>query len=232
MYNEFIIIFSMEMVRHHGQNRLRRDIQKKMALIKGSETMTDSEKLIYPAFIKQEKEEVFCVYFPTLFPEAGWEFPLSQGETKRQAIKNAKKDLAYSLAGILYDNEDLPEPLPIPINRLSAGMELINIETSFEPYAEEIEEHLKGRHWHIGYYDKDTEEYIEAIGFKNKQGMWDILLEDISGYDGLLSAHSFERNHPEYPDHTFLFTVKNHSEAEEKFNQFVENVILKKKGNT
>ncbi|MGM0877429.1 MAG: type II toxin-antitoxin system HicB family antitoxin [Bacillota bacterium] len=101
--------------------------------------MVNSEKLVYPAFIQQDDEGMFCVYFPNLFPECGWDFPLSRGETKRKAIKNAKKDLAYSLAGILYDNEDLPAPIPIQSNHLSKGMELIDVETSFDSYAKEIQ---------------------------------------------------------------------------------------------
>ncbi|MEK3990126.1 type II toxin-antitoxin system HicB family antitoxin [Robertmurraya sp. FSL R5-0851] len=180
-------------------------------------TIINCEKFVYPAFIQQDDDGVFGVYFPTLFSEAGWDFPLSRGETKRQAIKNAKKDLAYSLAGILYDNEDLPEPVPIQSKHLSKGMELIDIETSFEPYADEIQEHLKGRHWHIGYYVEEQSEYIEAIGFKNDQGMWDIFFEDFSK----------EEENPEYPEKTLLFTVKTHSEAEEKFYHFVEEVFLR-----
>ncbi|MDZ5472237.1 type II toxin-antitoxin system HicB family antitoxin [Bacillus sp. 31A1R] len=175
-------------------------------------------KLVYPAFVQQDDEGMFCVYFPTLFPESGWEFPLSKAKTKRKAIKNAEKDLAYSLAGILYDNEELPEPIPIQSDRLSPEMELINIETLFEPYGQEIQEHLKGRHWHIGYYDEDTEEYLEAIGFKNDQGMWDIFYEFYSEEEG---------DHIE----TFLFTVKLRSEAEERFKQYVEEKILKRGAN-
>jgi hypothetical protein len=40
---------------------------------------------------------------------------------------------------------------------------------------------------------------------------------------------SYEKN-PEYPDNLLLFTVKLRSEAQEKFNQFVEDVILKRRG--
>jgi predicted RNase H-like HicB family nuclease len=191
--------------------------------------MINSEKFVYPAFIQQEDEGMFCVYFPTLFPEAGWDYPLSRGETKRTAINNAKKDLAFSLAGILYDNEEIPEPIPIQSNRLSKGMELIYVETSFEPYADEIQEHLKGRHWHIGYYVEENGEYIEAIGFKNDQGMWDIFFEDYSEEEEFKSNNSSYGN-PQYQDNTLLFTVKYRSEAEDKFNQFVEDVILKRRG--
>lgn len=169
--------------------------------------MVDFGKVVYPAFIQREEEGMFAVYFPTLFPEAGWDYPLSRGKTRRRAIKNAEKDLAFSLAGILYDNEELPEPIPIQSNQLSQGMEVIEVETSFDPYAEEILEYVKGRHWHIGYYVEENEEYIEAIGFKNDKGMWDVFFED-----------------------TLLFTVRLHSEAEEKFKQFVEDVILKRRG--
>jgi hypothetical protein len=47
--------------------------------------------------------------------------------------------------------------------------------------------------------------------------MWDIFFED----------DSEEKGHPE---ETLLFTVRLHSEAEEKFKQFVEDVILKRRG--
>ena len=184
----------------------------------GCVAMTNSEKIVYPAFIKQEDEGMFCVYFPTLFPESGWEYPLSRGKTKRIVIKNVERDLAFCLAGILYDNENLPEPISIENNCISKGMELINVETSFEPYAEEIQEHLKGRHWHIGYYVEENDEYIEAIGFKNDRGMWDIFYED-------------NTEEEETPYDNILFTVKLYSEAEEKFKQFVEDVILNQRGN-
>lgn len=167
--------------------------------------MTNFGKLTYPAFIQQEEKEIFCVYFPTLFLKSGWEYPLTKGETKCKAIQNAKKDLAYTLAGILYDNEELPEPSLLNSNDLSKEMELVEIETSFELYAKEIKEHLKGRHWHIDYYNDDDIPIFGAIGFKNQQGMWDIYFED-----------------------SLLFTVKFYSEAEDKFSQYVENVILKK----
>lgn len=191
--------------------------------------MVNSDKLVYPAFIQQDDEGIFCVYFPTLFPESGWDFPLLRGETKREAIKNAKKDLAYSLAGILYDNEEFPEPIPINSNDLSEGMELIDIETSFEPYAEEIKEHLKGRHWHITYYDEENDDFIEAIGYKNEQGTWDIFFEYCSD-DDIEIFDSFCKKNPEYPEYPLLFTVKLRSEAEEKFNQFVEDAIPKRRG--
>jgi predicted RNase H-like HicB family nuclease len=181
--------------------------------------MTNSERYVYPAFIQQDDEGMFEVYFPTLFPEAGWDYPLSRGETKRKAIKNAEKDLAYTLAGILYDNEELPEPVPIESKQLMEGMELIEIETSFEPYAGEIQEQLKGRHWHIGYYIEETEEYMEAIGFKNEHGMWDIFFEEFEG-DSSAGVQ----------DPPLLFTVTSHIEAEEKFKRFVEEVLLYRRG--
>jgi hypothetical protein len=116
------------------------------------------------------------------------------------------------LAGIIYDIEELPEPIPIERNQLSEGMELIDIETSFEPYAEEIQEHVKGRHWHIGYYIQENDQYVEAIGFKNEQGMWDIYFEDEVEEDSL---------NPGDQEQSLIFTVKSHSEAEEKFKEFV-----------
>lgn len=189
--------------------------------------MINSDKLVYPAFIQQDDEGIFGVYFPTLFPESGWDFSLSRGKTKCEAIINAKKDLAYSLAGILYDNEELPEPVPIQSNNLSQGMELIEVKTSFEQYAEEIEAHLKGRHWHICYYVEDNDDFIEAIGYKNDQGTWDIFFEYCSEEE-LETLAYFHTKNPDYP---LLFTVKLRTEAEKKFNQFVEDVIIKHLGN-
>ncbi|MCM3768452.1 hypothetical protein M3234_26585 [Neobacillus niacini] len=90
-------------------------------------------------------------------------------------------------------------------------------------YFDEIQEHLKGRHWHIGCYIEEQDEYIEAIGFKNEQGMWDIFFEDEAEED-------FLNKNPEEQDQSLLFTVKSHSEAEEKFKQFVEGVLLKRRG--
>ena len=171
--------------------------------------MISSGKIVYPAFVKEDEEGMFCVFFPNLFSEFGWEYPMSRGKTKQIAIKKAEKELAYSLAGFLYDNESLPKPFMIQNKHIPQGMELINIETSLEAYAEEIKEKLKGRHWHINYYVEESEECLEAIGFKNK-GMWDIYYSDNDGEE-------------------FLFTVKLYSEAEEKFKQFVEDVVLKRR---
>lgn len=194
---------------------------------KGRVLMVYSKKLVYPAFIKQDDEGVFGVYFPNLFPDAGWDFPLSEGVTKLEAIKKAKKDLAYSLAGTLYDNEDLPEPTPIPITQLSERMELIDVETIIDHYLEEINEHLKSRHWHIENYVEEYNEYIEAIGYKNEQGKWDILFGDYSEEEETQFFDTSYKKSPESPYNTILFSVNLRSEAQEQFNQFVENVILK-----
>ncbi|OXS76499.1 HicB family protein [Lysinibacillus sp. KCTC 33748] len=184
-------------------------------------------ELVYPAFIQQDADETYGVYFPTLFPENGWDIPLCWGKTKLIAIKNAEKDLAYSLAGILYDNEELPKPIPIQSNNLSQGMDLIHVKTSFEPYAEEIQEHLKNAHWHIDYYAEEYEERIEAIGYKNDQGKWDIQFGDYSEEEEILFFDSSHRRNPEWPFNMILFSVHTRSEAQEKFNQFVEKVVIK-----
>lgn len=125
--------------------------------------MVNFEKFVYPAIVKQEVEGGFGVYFPTLFPNHGWEISISNGNTKYEAIKEAKKKLAFTLAGILDDNESLPKPIPIQSESISKGMELIEVETSFHPYYDEIKQHLKGRHWHITYYIEEHDEEIEAI---------------------------------------------------------------------
>ncbi len=100
--------------------------------------MINFEKFVYPAIIKQEVDGDFGVYFPTLFPKYGCEISLSNGRTKFEAIIDAKKELTLNLAGILDDNESLPKPIPIQIESISNGMELIEVETSFQPYYDEI----------------------------------------------------------------------------------------------
>jgi predicted RNase H-like HicB family nuclease len=192
--------------------------------------MENSKKLVYPSFIKQHEEGDFGVYFPTLFPEDGWEYPLAGGATRDEAIKNAQKELTFSLAGILYDNEDLPRSIPIQSEHLSEGMEIIDIETTISLYSEEIKEHLKGRHWHISYYLEDNEdEVIEAIGYKNDQGEWDIFFDDYSEEEETLFFDSSYKKNPHWPDEILLFSVHLRTEAQEKFNQFVEKVILKRR---
>lgn len=188
------------------------------------------KKLVYQACIKQHEEGDFGIYFPNLFPEDGWEYPLAVGTTRLEAIKEAQKKLAFSLAGILYDNEDLPKPLPIQNKDLLEGMEIIDIETATSLDSEEIKEHLKGRHWHISYYLEDNEdEVIEAIGYKNDQGEWDIFFDDYSEDEEPHFFDSSYRKNPEWPYDIILFSVHLRSEAQEKFNHFVENVILKRR---
>ena len=194
---------------------------------KGDVGMGYSKKPVYSAFIKQQEEGDFGVYFPTLFPEDGWEYPLAEGATKLEAIKSAEKRLAFSLAGILYDNEDLPEPSIIQSEQLSEGMELIDIETTLSLYSDEIMENLKGRHWHISYYVEEFDENIEAIGYKNDQGEWDIFFEDYTEEEETYFFDSSYKKASEWPYEYILFSVHSRSEAQDKFNQFVENVILK-----
>ncbi|WP_084006816.1 type II toxin-antitoxin system HicB family antitoxin [Gottfriedia luciferensis] len=189
--------------------------------------MINFEKYRYPAIIKQEVDGGFGVYFPTLFSKHGWEISLSNGRTKFEAIKEAKKKLAFSLAGILDDNESLPKPIPIQLESISNGMELIDIETSFHPYCDEIKQHLIGRHWHITFFIEEYEEEIEAIAYKNNQGLWDILFEDYSKTEEELFFDSSIKKHSEKPKSIILFSAELRNEAQEKFNQFIQNVILK-----
>jgi predicted RNase H-like HicB family nuclease len=194
--------------------------------------MVHSKKVIYPAFIKQDDEGMYGVYFPTLFPdssEAGWDFPKSEAETKSEALEKAKKDLAFTLALVLNSNEELPEPVPIPVNQLTKEMEAIEIETSIDQYSDEIKEYIKGHHWHLDYYVEEYNENIEAIGYKNDEGKWDILFEDFSEEEEAQFFDSSYKGSPKYPGSIILFSVDFRSEAEEKFNQFVENIILKKR---
>lgn len=98
----------------------------------------DKSKWKYPAFIRQEKGGEFGVYFPTLFSDVGWDYPLSRGNTKDKAIEKAKKELAYTIAGIIYDNDVAPNPVTISTEHLSEDLEVIEIETYCEDYKKEI----------------------------------------------------------------------------------------------
>lgn len=172
------------------------------------------ENVIYPAFIKQE-EEGFGIHFPTLLPKYGWETPLSSGPTKKEAIQNAKKALAYLLAGSIYDNEDLPSQAHIPANLATEEMELVFIKTSYDDYSKEIEEYLPLRHWHI-YFNRDEKSDFQAVAYKNKQGFWDVKV------DGDLPIEiEQEKLLQLFPTYPVVCTVRRRVEAEEAFDSFI-----------
>lgn len=171
------------------------------------------ENIVYPAFIKQE--EGFGIHFPTLLPKYGWETPLSSGPTKKEAIQNAKKALAYLLAGDLYDNEDLPSQAHIPANLVTEEMELIFIKTSYSDYAKEIEEHLHFRHWHI-YFNRDEKSDFQAVAYKNRQGLWDVKVDGDLPIE--MAQEKLIQLRPTYP---VICTVRRRGEAEEVFDSLV-----------
>lgn len=172
------------------------------------------ENVVYPAFIKQE-EEIFGIHFPTLLPENGWEYYLTSAPTKKEVIQNAKKALAYLLAGYLYDNEDLPSQAPIPAKLVTEEMELIFIKTSYSDYANEIEEHLPGRHWHIN-FNRDWDSDFIAVAYKNKQGLWDVRVDGDLPIE--MGPEKLLQLCPTYP---VICTVRRRVEAEEAFDSFV-----------
>lgn len=172
------------------------------------------ENIVYPAFIKQN-EEGFGVHFPTLFPEQDWKFYRSLGQTKDEAILNAKKDLAYFLAGVLYDNEELPGQVNIPSDLVTVEMELVWISTSYSDYAKEIEEHLLGRHWHID-FNRDEESEYKAVAYKNKQGHWEVRA------DGNLPIETeVEKLLQICPTYPLICIAFRRNEAEKNFDIFV-----------
>lgn len=175
------------------------------------------ENVVYPAFIKRDNG-VFGVHFPTLLPEHGWETYLTSGSTKKEAIQNAKKALAYLLAGDLYDNEDLPSQAPILANLVTEEMELVFIKTSYRDYAKEIEEHLPGRHWHIS-FNRDWESDFLAVAYKNKQGFWDVRIDGDLPIE--MEPEKLFQLCPTYP---VICTVRRRVEAEEAFDRFVLSV--------
>lgn len=172
------------------------------------------ENVSYPAFIKQ-REGVFDVHFPTLLPEFGWEYSLTSGKTKKAAIQNAKKALAFLLARYLYDNEDLPSRAPIPANLVTKEMELVFIKTSYSDYAEEIENHLPGRHWHID-FNRDWESDYKAVVYKNELGLWDVRIDGDLPIE--IEPEKLLQLCPTYP---LICTVRRRVEAEEAFDSFV-----------
>ncbi|WP_239431798.1 type II toxin-antitoxin system HicB family antitoxin [Sporosarcina sp. ACRSL] len=175
------------------------------------------ENVAYPAFIKQE-EEGFGIHFPTLLPEFGWEYPLCSATTKKEAIQRAKKELAYLLAGVLYDNEELPSQSHIPADRVTEEMELVFITTSYSDYAKEIDEHLPWRHWHI-YFNRDMSSDFQAVAYKNDQGYWDVRVD---GHLPIaLEQKKLLQLCPTYP---VICTVRCRVEAEEAFDRFVRRV--------
>ncbi|MGE7926068.1 type II toxin-antitoxin system HicB family antitoxin [Viridibacillus arvi] len=172
------------------------------------------ENVVYPAFIKKE-EEIFGIHFPTLLPDYGWEDYLVSGPSKKEAIQNAKKALAYLLAGALYDNEDLPNQAPIPTNLVTEEMELVFIKTSYSNYAREIEEHLPGRHWHIS-FNRDWGSDFQAVAYKNTQGFWDVKVDGDLPIE--LEQEKLLQLCPTYP---VICTVRRRVEAEEAFDSFI-----------
>ncbi|MFJ7730875.1 type II toxin-antitoxin system HicB family antitoxin [Lysinibacillus sp. NPDC097231] len=172
------------------------------------------ENVVYPAFIKQEGGN-FGIHFPMLLPETGWDFYLTSGPTKEEAIQNAKKALAYLLAGELYDNEELPSQAPIPANLVTEEMELIFIKTSYSDYAKGIEEHLPGRHWHI-YFNRDWESDFQAVAYKNMQGFWDVKVDGDLPIE--MEQEKLLQLCPTYP---VISTVRRRVEAQEAFDSFV-----------
>ncbi|MCZ8541889.1 type II toxin-antitoxin system HicB family antitoxin [Psychrobacillus psychrodurans] len=177
--------------------------------------------VVYPAFIKQE--EGFGIHFPKLLSKYGWETPLSYGPTKKEAIQNAKKTLAYLLAGALYDNEDLPSQAHIPATLVTEEMELIFIKTSYSDYAKEIEEHLHFRHWHI-YFNRDEKSDFQAVAYKNRQGLWDAKVDGDLPIE--MAQEKLIQLCPTYP---VICTVRRRDEAEEAFDNLVLRVKKIKK---
>ena len=153
-----------------------------------------------------------------MLPEHGWEFPLCYGPTKTEAIQNAKRALAYLLAGDLYDNEDLPSQEPIPASLVTEEMELVFIKTSYRDYAKEIEEHLPGRHWHIN-FNRESESDFLAVAYKNKQGLWDVRVD--GDLPIKMEPEKLLKLCPTYP---VVCTVRRRVEAEEGFDSFVRKV--------
>lgn len=171
------------------------------------------ENIAYPAFIEREAGE-YGVYFPTLCPKTGWKYPVSTGSSKQEAVKQAKKQLAYLLAAILYDNEELPTNSPIPADRVTKHMELISLKPTYTPYAEEIEEHLIWRHWHID-FNRDSRSKYKAVAYKNEDGLWDV--KD----DGIPIEGKRKKILQICPTFPLICRVQRRAEAEAAFDQFV-----------
>lgn len=171
------------------------------------------ENIAYPAFIEREAGK-YGIYFPTLLPDAGWRYPVSAHSSKQEAIKEAKKHLAYLLAAILYDNEDLPTNSPIPVELVTKHMELISLKPPYTDYAEEIEAYLTCRHWHSD-FNRDYHSEVKAVAYKHKNGLWDV--KD----DGSPIEVKKEKLLQLCPTFLLICRVQRRAEAEEAFDRFV-----------
>ncbi len=177
----------------------------------------------YPAVFEDTGKGVVNVYFPGFFPQYPDMPPVTHGATVQAALAKAKEYLALFLAGKEEDNEALPVPQPAGKLRCKRNQTVVLVEVCMPEYRELIEQDMVGRHWHIGYYEHGHD--IEAVGYKNEEGDWDIYLDCVGAkYDDLFSS-----DHPRndyYGGVPLLFKARIYDEAAEKFKGWVENVFL------
>lgn len=82
--------------------------------------------------------------------------------------------------------------------------------------------HVGEGHWHIGYYEGKYS--IEAIGFENVEGTWDVFFNELD-YEDLQKLFGSEYE----IDKEFcvlIFKAKDYEEAQSKFSKWVETVLL------
>jgi hypothetical protein len=77
-------------------------------------------------------------------------------------------------------------------------------------------------HWHIGYYEGDY--CIEAIGFENEEGTWDVYFNELDDEDvRKLFGSGYEI------DKVFgvlIFKAQDYDNAQDKFVNWVKTVLL------
>lgn len=77
-------------------------------------------------------------------------------------------------------------------------------------------------HWHLGYYEGKY--CIEAIGFRNEEGTWDVFFnhlddEDVQKLFG--SAYELDNDFG-----VLIFKTKDYEEAQIKFSIWVETILV------
>lgn len=77
-------------------------------------------------------------------------------------------------------------------------------------------------HWHLGYYEDNY--VIEATGFENATGTWDVFYNELDDEDVVKLFDSKYEIDKDFG--VLIFKAKDYEEAEDKFHDWVETVLL------
>jgi hypothetical protein len=77
-------------------------------------------------------------------------------------------------------------------------------------------------HWHVGFYEGNY--CIEAIGFEHEEGTWDVFFDELNDHD---VEKLFGSNCVIDKDYgVLIFTAEDYDDAQNKFVNWVKNVLL------